>query len=109
MIKNLPAMQETWVISLGLEDPLEEGMETHSRVLAWRIPMDRGARRAAVHGVAKSRTRLCTVRNYFTVLSQFVLHNEGNRLHAYIYPLFWGFPSHLGHYRALSVAPCAVQ
>ena len=40
-------------------DPLEEGMETHSSVLAWRIPMDRGAWRATVHGVTKSRTWLC--------------------------------------------------
>ena len=38
MVKNLPAMQETWVQSLGQEDPLEEGMETHSSILAWRIP-----------------------------------------------------------------------
>ena len=43
MVKNLPAMQETWVQSLGLEDPLEEGMANHSSILAWRIPMDRGA------------------------------------------------------------------
>ena len=42
----------------GLEDPLEEGMATHSSMLAWRIPMDRGAWRATVHGVAKSWTRL---------------------------------------------------
>ena len=38
MAKNLPAMQETWVLSLGREDPLEEGMATHSSILAWRIP-----------------------------------------------------------------------
>ena len=38
MVKKLPAMQETWVRSLGWEDPLEEGMATHSSVLAWRIP-----------------------------------------------------------------------
>ena len=38
MIKNLPAMQETRVQSLGWEDPLEKGMATHSRILAWRIP-----------------------------------------------------------------------
>ena len=38
MVKNLPAMQETWVRSLGQEDPLEEGMATHSGILAWRIP-----------------------------------------------------------------------
>ena len=49
--KNLPAMQETWLKSLGWEDPLEEGMATHSSLLAWRIPMDRGACRATVHGV----------------------------------------------------------
>ena len=42
----------------GLEDPLEEGMATHSSVLAWRILMDRGAWHAAVHGVAKSRSPL---------------------------------------------------
>ena len=38
MVKNPPAMQETWVCSLGWEDPLEEGMGTHSSILAWRIP-----------------------------------------------------------------------
>ena len=42
MTKNLPAMQETYVQSLGWEDPLEVGMATHSSILAWRIPMDRG-------------------------------------------------------------------
>ena len=38
MVKNLPMMQETWVWSLGQEDPLEKGMATHSCILAWRIP-----------------------------------------------------------------------
>ena len=38
MVKNLPAMQEAWVSALGWEDPLEEGMATHSTILAWRIP-----------------------------------------------------------------------
>ena len=42
-VKNLPAMWETWVQLLGWEDPLEEGMATHSSILAWRIPMHRGA------------------------------------------------------------------
>ena len=42
-VKNLPAIWETWVRSLGWEDPLEKGTATHSRILAWRIPMDRGA------------------------------------------------------------------
>ena len=38
MVKNLPAVQENWVQSLGQEDPLEKGMATHSSILAWRIP-----------------------------------------------------------------------
>ena len=38
MVKTLPAMQETWVQSLGQKDPLEKGMATHSSILAWRIP-----------------------------------------------------------------------
>jgi len=54
MVNNPPAMQETWVQSLGWEDPLEEGMPTHSSILAWRIPRDRGAWQATVHGVAES-------------------------------------------------------
>ena len=55
-VKNLPAMQETWVRSLGWEDVLEEDMATHSSILAWRIPTDREAWWATVHGVTKSRT-----------------------------------------------------
>ena len=56
--KNPPAKQETRVQSLVQEDPLEKGMATHSNILAWRIPMDRGAWRATAHGVAKSWTHL---------------------------------------------------
>ena len=52
MVKDLPPMQETQVRSL------EEEMATHSSILAWRIPMDRGAWRTTVHGVTKSWTRL---------------------------------------------------
>ena len=58
MVKNLPATQETWIRSPGREDPLEKEMATHSNVLAWRIPRDRGAWQATVHGVIKSWTRL---------------------------------------------------
>ena len=54
--KNPPAMQETWGQFLGWEDPLEEGMATHSNILPWRIPTDKGAWQAAVHGVTKSLT-----------------------------------------------------
>ena len=56
MVKSLPVMQDTWVQSLGWEDPLEEGMATYSHPLAWRITIDRGTWRATVHGVAKSQT-----------------------------------------------------
>ena len=58
MVKNLPTVKETWLQSLGWEDPLEEGMANHSSILAWRIPMDRGAWWSTVHGVARSWTRL---------------------------------------------------
>ena len=57
-VKNLLAMQETWVQFLGWEDPLKKGMATHFSILAWRIPMDRGAWWATVHGVTKGLTRL---------------------------------------------------
>ena len=56
-VKNPPAVQEAWVQSLGWEDPPEEGIATHSSILAWRIPMDTGAWQATALGVAKSRTR----------------------------------------------------
>ena len=56
IVKSLPAMWEIWVQSLGWEDPLEEGVATHSSILAWRIPMDKGAWWATVHGVTKSPT-----------------------------------------------------
>jgi len=58
MVKNLPAMLETWVLYLAWEDPLEEGMATHFSILSWRIPMDRGAWWATVHGIEKSWTQL---------------------------------------------------
>ena len=52
MVKNLPARRETWVQSLGWEDPLEGGMATHSIIPAWSNPMDRGAWRATEREVA---------------------------------------------------------
>ena len=61
LVKNLPAMQETWVQTLGWEDPLEKGKATHSSTLVWRIL------RTTVHGVAKS----------WTQLSNFHFHGQG--------------------------------
>ena len=58
MVKNPPAMLETWVLSPAWEDLLEEGMATHFSILSWRIPMGRGAWLATVHGVEKSWTQL---------------------------------------------------
>ena len=57
LVKNLPARRETWVRSLGWEDPLQKGMATHSSILARRLPQ-RGAWQDTVHGVVKSWTRL---------------------------------------------------
>ena len=58
LVKNLPAMRETWVQSLSWDHPLEEGIATHSSILAWRIPMDKGDWRATIQGLAKSLTQL---------------------------------------------------
>ena len=54
--KNPPAIRETWVESLGREDPLEEAMATHSSILAWRIPWAEEVGEAAVHSIAKNWT-----------------------------------------------------
>ena len=61
MVKNLPAVWETWVQSLGWEDPLEKGTATHFSILAWRILRSRGAWKVTVYEVAKSQKLL----NYF--------------------------------------------
>ena len=58
LVKNLPAMPETWVQSLGWEDPLEEGMATSSSIPAWRILMDRGAWRGRVGGLLTAACQL---------------------------------------------------
>ena len=57
-VKNLPAKRKTQVLSPAQEDPLEEGMETHSSILAWEIPWTRGAWQATVHRIEKSWTPL---------------------------------------------------
>ena len=56
MVKNLPAVQETQLQSLGLEDTLEKGMATHSSILAWRIPWTEEPGGLQSMGVAKSQT-----------------------------------------------------
>ena len=56
MVKHLPAIQETWVRSLGWEEPLEKEMATHSSILAWKIPWTEDPGKATAHGVSKSWT-----------------------------------------------------
>ena len=53
MVKNLPAMQETWVQSLGLKDPVEKEMATHSSILGLENSKDKGAWWVSVHGIAE--------------------------------------------------------
>ena len=75
VVQTLPAMRETWVRSLSWKDPLEEGMATYSNILAWRIAVDRGAWRAAVHGAAESDTTEClsTAQHSTTYISSLLM------------------------------------
>jgi len=73
-------MQETWVRSLGWEDPPKEGMATPSSILAWRIPMDRGAWRVTVHGVAESDTAEVTEHIHTHMLNPCVQIFLGHRI-----------------------------
>ena len=63
-----------WVQSLGWEDPLQEGMETHSSILAWRIPMDRGAWWATVHRVTESDTTETYPQTHTSLVSMCVFY-----------------------------------
>ena len=67
LVKNLHAMKETPVQLLGWEDPLEESMATDSSILAWRIPLDRGAWLATVCGVAKSQTEQLSIEQHIVL------------------------------------------
>ena len=71
MVKHLPTMRKTRVQSLGREDPLEKEMATHSSILAWRVPMDKGAWWATVHGATESQTQLSTTH----IVDNTVLYN----------------------------------
>ena len=70
-VQNPPVMWETWVQSLGWEDPLEKGMATHSSIFAWRIPVDRGAWRATVHGSCKESDTTKMTEHTHTELNYF--------------------------------------
>ena len=77
-VKNPPEMQETWVQSLGWEDLWEDGMATYSSILAWRIPMDRGAWWATVQGVTKNQTQLSNYAQHNVILGtkQEIIHEK---------------------------------
>ena len=80
-VKNPPALWETWVKSLGREDRLEVDMATHSSILAWRIPLDRGAWRATVHRGTKSWTwlkRLSRHTHNLEISVQILFNDQGN-------------------------------
>ena len=68
MVKSLPAMQETWVWSLGQEDPLEKEIATHFNILAWEIPWIEEPERLQVQGVAKTIYRLNNNNNRYQKL-----------------------------------------
>ena len=69
MVKRLSTMQETWVRSLGQEDPLEKEMAIHSSAIAWKTPWTEEPGSLVVHGVAKSRTRLSDFTSLTLLLS----------------------------------------
>ena len=75
MVKNLPAVWETWVWSLDWEDSLEEGMATHSSILAWRIHQDKEAWKTTIHGVAKSWTWVFTIIIVYFIVKVYVIYN----------------------------------
>ena len=89
IVKNLPAMRETWVQSQGWEEPLEKGMATHSSILAWRIPWAEEPGGYSPWGcreldMTEQLTHTC---DCFTMLCWFLLYNEGNQPNVYIYLL----------------------
>ena len=112
MVKNLPAMQETWVQSLGWDDPLKKGMATHSSILAWRIPWEeeRGRLQSMgckqpdtierrTHTHTHTHTHTCFVlqfpdsntrwRHYITKTHAAVLAYDSRSLEFLLFPFGW--------------------
>jgi len=131
MVKNPPAMWETWARSLGWDDPLEEGIATHSGILAWRIPwteepgrlQSMGSQRvrwlSEIHTLQHTHTHTHTHRvalQYCIVpamqeselvlrMSDWTELNWTECMSLY----FFRFPSHWGHHRALCRIPYGIQ
>ena len=128
-------MQETPVQSLSQEDPLEGEMATHAVFLPGESQGQRSLVGCRLWGCTESDTTDVTQQQQqraphaldiqffwvlfvfffklenicFTMLRYFLLCNQVNQLYVYVYPFFLGFPFHLGHHRALSSIPCALQ
>ena len=115
MMKNLLAMQETWVRSLGWEDPLEKEMATHSSFLAWRIPMDRGAWWATYSQRSCKESEMAEWLSTAKLINSVVIVSGGQQrdsaIHVsmYKYPFSPKFPYHPGCHITLSRVPCALQ
>ena len=75
MVKNVPAMQETWVQSLGWEDPLEKGMETHNSILDWRILWTEEPGRLQSMGVTKNWTQLSNTHTHTHTHTHVLFHH----------------------------------
>ena len=95
-VKNPPAIRESWVQSLGWEDPLEKGTATHCSILAWRIPWTEEPGRL-VYGVTKSRMRLSEF--HFHFLSLIILDNR-------LCPCICTYPEADNKFKDLELGPC---
>ena len=77
MAKNLLAMQETWARFLGWDDHLEEGMATHTSILTWRIPIDRGAWQDSWGCMSLGQSHLIMVYDHFNILFNLIYCSWG--------------------------------
>ena len=107
MVKNLPAMQETWVQSLGWEDPLEKGMATHCSILAWRIPWtEEPGRLYSLWGHKESdRTEQLTLLDYLVMLSRYHTEDALVEMSAHQVEVEGQLPSIVKSYFFLSSCP----
>ena len=103
MVKNWPAMRETWVQSLGWEDPLEKGMATHSSVLAWRNPWTEEP--GGLQSVGSQRVEHHWATKYSTAQFQETRKEIQLYTHTYICIHFIFF-SLIVYYRILRIGPC---
>ena len=100
-------MWDTWVLSLGWEDPPEEGMATHSGILAWRIPRSLAGYSPWGPKELDTTEQLSTAQSLSTILCWLQMCNKVIQL--YIYLFLFKFFSHLDYYKILSRVPRAIQ